>query len=165
MLPHWKRRERPSPVDPARQDLGIYSDIATDPQPLGFSGPMAQGHLTLTETQDVYLIRSQVPKMNMHEVPSFCSLRVSNTTLSGVTKCISNIWEKSKIQAFNKPVRIHCKAGGVSARLVFETRPKCQDFVARFKDDGISYEVDCQFFANAGPTSQPASPSLLKSRK
>ena len=29
----------------------------------------------------------------------------------------------------------------MSARLVFETRAKCQDFVARYKDDGIRYEV------------------------
>ena len=30
----------PSPVDPARQDLGIFSDIVMAPQPLGLSGPM-----------------------------------------------------------------------------------------------------------------------------
>ena len=34
-----------------------------------------------TETQDVDLILSQALKMNMHEVPSFCSFRVNNTTL------------------------------------------------------------------------------------
>ena len=27
VVPHWKRMQRPSPVDPTRQDLGIYSDI------------------------------------------------------------------------------------------------------------------------------------------
>ena len=47
--------------------------------------------------------------------------------------------------AYNKPVRIHCKAGSVSARLVFETRAKSQDFVARYKDDGIPCEVDSPF--------------------
>ena len=43
--------------------------------------------------------------------------------------------------AYNKPVRIHCKSGSVSARLVFEARAKCQHFVARYKDDGIPYEI------------------------
>ena len=33
----------------------------------------------------------------------------------------------------------------MSARLVFETRAKFQDFVARYKDDGIPYEVDSPF--------------------
>ena len=39
--------------------------------------------------------------------------------------------------AYNKLVRIHYKAGSVSVSLVFETRAKCQDFIARYKDDGI----------------------------
>ena len=47
--------------------------------------------------------------------------------------------------AYNKLVRIHCKAGSVSVRLVFETRAKCQDFVARFQDDGITYAIDSPF--------------------
>ena len=33
----------------------------------------------------------------------------------------------------------------MSARLVFGTRAKCQDFVARYKDDGIPFEVDSLF--------------------
>ena len=33
----------------------------------------------------------------------------------------------------------------MSATLVFETRAKCQDFVARYKDDGIPYEIDSPF--------------------
>ena len=47
--------------------------------------------------------------------------------------------------AYSKPVRIHCKAGSVSARLVFETRAKCQDFVARYQHDGIPYEINSPF--------------------
>ena len=47
--------------------------------------------------------------------------------------------------AYNKPVRIHCKAGSVSVRFVFETRAKCQDFVARKEDDGIPYEINSPF--------------------
>ena len=64
---------------------------------------------------------------------------------TGITNWINNLWEKSNIPAFYKPVRIHCKAGSVSARLVFETRGKCQDFVGRYRDDGIPYEIDSPF--------------------
>ena len=79
VLPYWKRMQRPSPVDPARQDLGIYSDIAMAP-PLDLSGPVVQGHLMTTRTQDVDLILSLVPKMNKHEVPSYNGFLANNTT-------------------------------------------------------------------------------------
>ena len=46
---------------------------------------------------------------------------------------------------YNKPVRINCKAGSLSARLVFGTRAKCQDIVARYRNDGIPYEIDSPF--------------------
>ena len=64
-----ERMQRPSPVDPAHQDLGIFLDIAMAPQPPGLSGPMAQGHLMTAEIQDEDLIRSQAPKMNNREAP------------------------------------------------------------------------------------------------
>ena len=63
----------------------------------------------------------------------------------GITKWINNLCEESNMPAYKKPVRIHCKAGSLSARLVFETRAKCQDFVARYKDDGIPYEINSPF--------------------
>ena len=62
--------QRPSPVDQARQDLGIYSDIVMAPQPLDPLGLMAQGHLTTVETQDEDLIRSQALKMNNCSITS-----------------------------------------------------------------------------------------------
>ena len=49
------------------------------------------------------------------------------------------------MQACNKLVTIHCKAGSVSVRFVFETRGKCQDFVARYKDDGIPYGINSPY--------------------
>ena len=58
---------------------------------------------------------------------------------------------ESNIPVYNKPVRIHGEAGSVSARLVFETRAKCQDSVARCKDDGISCEID-RLFCSAKTT-------------
>ena len=51
--------------------------------------------------------------------------------LKGITQWIDTLWEESGMLACNKPERIHCKAGSVSVRLVFETRGKCQDFVVR----------------------------------
>ena len=63
----------------------------------------------------------------------------------GITKWIDNLWEETNMPTFNKPVRIHCKAGSVSVRLVFETRAKCQDFIARYKDDGIPYATNSPF--------------------
>ena len=63
----------------------------------------------------------------------------------GVTKWINSLWEDSNMPAFNKLVRIYCKAGSVSVRLELETRAKCQDFVARYKDDGILHGIDSPF--------------------
>ena len=48
--------------------------------------------------------------------------------------------------ADSRSVTIHCKAGSVSVRFVFETRAKCQDFVARHKDDGIPFAIDSPFY-------------------
>ena len=66
----------------------------------------------------------------------------------GSTKWVNNLWEECNMPAFNKPVkpvRIHCKADSVSVRLVLETRAKCQDLIARCKDDGIPYAIDSPF--------------------
>ena len=71
-----------------------------------------------------------------------------------------SVWEKQTFQSTKKPVRIHCKGGSVSARLVFETRAKCQDFVARYKDDGISYEIDTPFCSTKTTISVRQSKSL-----
>ena len=142
VLPHWKRMQRPYPVDPAWQDLGIYSDIAMAPPPLGRSGPMAQGHLMTIEIQDEDLTRSQAPKMNSREVPFYYGSLGNNTTKGLRSGSIT--FGKNPISC-NKLVRIHCKAGSMSVRLVFETRAKCQDFVARYKDDAIPYAIDSPF--------------------
>ena len=65
--------------------------------------------------------------------------------LKGITKWIDTLRDESNMQACNKPVRIHCRAGFVSVRLVFETRGKCQDFIARYKDDGNPYATNSPF--------------------
>ena len=93
-------------------------------------GPMAQDHLMTIGIRDADLIFPQALLMNMREVPSYYVFPCEQHH-KGITKWIDNLWEESNMPACNKPVRIHCKAGSVSVRLVFETRGKCQDFVAR----------------------------------
>ena len=87
---------------------GLHPNKLTSPLP---QGPMAQGHLMTTETQDVGLILSQALRMNMHEVPSYYSFPCEQYH-AGVTNWINSIWEMSNIPACNKPTRIHCKIGG-----------------------------------------------------
>ena len=103
-----KQMQLPPPAAPVRQALGTYLDKVMGPQPTGPLGPTTWGLLTTTGTQDADLILFQAQRMNMHEVP-FCHIfRVNSSTL-------------------------HCKTGSLSARLVFETRAKCQDFVVDTK--------------------------------
>ena len=64
---------------------------------------------------------------------------------AGVSTWLAKFWATTNIPSFNGPIRFHCKTGSHSARLVFETKTKCQDFVARYKDDGIPYEVNSPF--------------------
>ena len=64
---------------------------------------------------------------------------------AGVSIWLVRIWATSNVPAFNRPIRLHCKTGSLSARFVFETRAKCHDFVARHTDDSISYDVHCPF--------------------
>ena len=99
--------------------------------PLGFHGPGSFDDNRIT--QDAELILSQALMMNMHEALCCYIFRVNTSTL----ECL--------LPAFNKPTRIHCKTNALSARLVFQTRGKCQDFVARCKDDGIPKEVVSPF--------------------
>ena len=50
------------------------------------------------------------------------------------------------MSAHNKPVRIHCKAGSVSVRLVFETRATSQHVVARIQSLLLhQYKYHCPF--------------------
>ena len=60
-----------------QQDPGLHSNKLTAPQP---QGPMAQGHLTTTETHDEGLILPQAQKMNNREVPSYSDFLANNTS-------------------------------------------------------------------------------------
>ena len=121
-----------------RQGPGLHSNKLTASQP---QGPMAQDHLMTTETHHEDLILSPAPKMNNHEVPTYFD-SLANNTSKGLQSGSIPFWEESNMLACNKLVRIHCKVGSASVRLVSETRGKCQDFVARFEDDGIPCAIN-----------------------
>ena len=48
-----------------------------------------------------------------------------------VSSWLKKFLPTTDIPASNRLIRIHCKTGSLSARLAFEIRAKCQDFVAR----------------------------------
>ena len=54
-------------------------------------------------------------------------------------------WIKGALGPTDLLDRIHCNTGTTSAQLVFETRAKRQEFVARFRDVGLPYSVDSPF--------------------
>ena len=76
----------------------------------------------------------------------------------------NSIWEKSNILAFNKPVRFHCKTGGLSARLEDETRAHVRILWldTRLMVSLSELIVQC---STAEPISQSASASHLRTRK
>ena len=87
---------------------------------------MAQNHLMTAETHDeVLILLSSAPKTNNHEVPSYISIHLRTIPLKGL--------QSGSIPFGKNPIcwrvtilsRIHCKAGPVSVRLVFETRGNC----------------------------------------
>ena len=105
---------------------------------------MAQGHLMTVEIRGVDLILSLVPKMNKHEVPSYdCSL--ANNTTKGL-RSGSIIFEKNPMcqPTTNMPEFIAkqdlCRPDSCSKQ---ETNVRT--FLARYKDDGLSYEIYIPF--------------------
>ena len=112
-------------------ELSSLSDIATAPQPLDLSGPMVQGYLMTIGIPDGDVIHSQALLMNMREVPSYYDSRVNSSTLdlrSGAILC----GKGSTCQPTIDLLPLIVKAGSMSVRLVFESRAKCQDCVARY---------------------------------
>ena len=75
-------------------------------------------------------------------MPSCYGSFANNTTKGLRSGSIISVKNQSNMPADSGPDTIHCTAGSMSVRLVFESRSKCQDFVHRFQDDGILYEID-----------------------
>ena len=105
---------------------------------------MLLGHLTLTETQYEDLILSQVQRMNVHEVPLFFDFQVNSITLAcpfGSKSCC----QRPTHQLSASLPELNAKQV-LSARLVFEKRAKCQDFVARYKEDAFAPKLIASFY-------------------
>ena len=127
VLPHWKRMQQPSPVDPAQQDLGTCLDRVLAPQPLNPSNPMNPG-----SSDDNRSTRRRLDTFSSSEDEQSRSAVLLRFPCEqyhkGITIRINDLWERSNMPAYNKPVRIHCKAGSVSVRIVFGTRAKFSRF-------------------------------------
>ena len=139
------------------------SDIAMAPRPLGLSGPMAQRHLmtVLEQVDGSTAAGSHGPGSSddngntrrTHDTFTSPEDEQSRSAVlprfpreqyhKGITKWINDLGGKASMPADNRPVTLRCEAGSVSVRLVFET--KCQDFIVRFEDTGISYPINSPF--------------------
>ena len=64
----------------ARQDPGTFLDMATAPQPLDLSAPLAKGRLMTVEIRGVDLILLRALMTNKREVPYYFDSLVSNIT-------------------------------------------------------------------------------------
>ena len=132
-----KQMQLPPLAVPAQQALGIH--FAT-----GSLGPHGQG-----SSDDNRNTRRRLDTFSSPEdehARSAVLLRFPCEQFrEGVSAWIDSFWATTNAPALSKPTRIHCKTGSMSARLVFETKAKCQDFVARYKDDRIPHEVNSPF--------------------
>ena len=83
-----------------------------------------QGHLKKAGIQDVDSIKLQVQMMK--NARSAVLLRfLCEQCHGGMSACL-----RKTLAPTDLPARIHCKTGTTSARLVFDTRTKCQEIVA-----------------------------------
>ena len=67
----------------------------------------------------------------------------------GVSAWIEKIWATTDATAFSKPIRIHCKTGSLSARLVFETRAKYFGLLGKSEAPLPSQNACATFFAQS----------------
>ena len=95
--------------------------------------PIAQGHLTTTGPQDADWILSFIQTMTMLEVSfQFPCEQIH----AGVSTWLDMFWQRPTNQLSTGLSEFTVNQTPHPPRLVFETRAKCQDIVARFKDDG-----------------------------
>ena len=117
----------------------------------GSLGPMAQGRLMTVEIQGVDLRRSQAPKINKHEVPSYYGSRANNTTKGLRSGLI--IFGKNPICQHSTNLsefivrQVPCRPDWYSKQ-----EPSVQDFVARLKIMASPMKL-IVYFAKAEPIS------------
>ena len=145
VLPHWKRMQRLSLVDPDRQDLGIYSDIAMAPQPLGLSGPVALGHPMIIGIQDADLIPPQALLMNMREVQSYYDSHVNSTILE-LRGGSTLFGKRSNMPADNRPCYYSIvKQVPRRSGLYLNHEPNVKILLSDIKRKAFNYVIDSPF--------------------
>ena len=105
----------------------------TAPRPLGPLGPTALGLRTTAGIQDAELVLSQALMMNMHEVLSYYSFHVNNTTLSFQLDQYQTRQDSLQKQVAYPPDSSLRRE--LNVRILWPGT----------KDDGIPYEVDSPF--------------------
>ena len=124
-----------------QHDPGPQWNKLTAPQP---QGPTAQVPLMTTRTHDEGLILPQAQKMNNHEVPFSCDSLANNNlkeSHSGSIPFGMNLvgWLVTNL------LEVIAKQAPCQSDFFFETRGTCQDFIVRYKDDGIPYAINSPF--------------------
>ena len=127
-----KQVQLPLQAFPGQQDLGLHRLMA--PTATRSHGPRSSDdnrntrrRLDTFSNPDEENARSAVPLHFPCE-----------QFFTGMSTWISKFLATTNMLAPNMPIKTHCKTGSKSACLVFETRAKCQDFVALFRVDGLT---------------------------
>ena len=147
--------QRPSPVFPAQQDLGIYSDIAMAPMaqshlmtvPKQVDGSTAAGFHGPGSSDDNRNTRRRLDTFSSpeDEQPRRAGLLrfPCEQYHKGISKWIKDLGEKANMSADSRHVVIIVKQVPCRSGLFFEARAKCQELIARKKrDDGIPYAMN-----------------------
>ena len=101
---------------------------------------MVQGRLTITETQGVDLTLFKPRERTCAKCRPAYSFRANNTTLEFLCGPMASGKSPTCQPTINLSGFI-AKQCGQSARLVFDTRAECQDFVAHDEDEASSSKL------------------------
>ena len=161
-LPFWKQVHPLAPAASTRQDLGMCSDTVTAPQPLGLSGPMAQGHL-MTERNTRRRLDTFSSPEDEHARSAVLLQFDCDQYHTGVTNWI-NSEAKSNMPAYDKPVRLHCKTDPCQSDTYSKQEQNVRTLWSKIKMM-VSPTKLIVHFAQAEPISLSAGTSRLKTGK
>ena len=116
---------------------GVSGSAGSWPLLEGSTATGSQVLLTKTEKQDADSTKTQVQMMKMHEAPFSYGFLVSNAFLARTRGLKRHSLQPTSQKGSTAKEELN------SDRIVFETRAKCQDFVARSKI--LTYSVNSLF--------------------
>ena len=102
---------------------------------------MAPGHLVTVEIRDADLIFPQTLTMSMREVPSCYGSHANNTTKGSRSRSIISVTNPTCQPTINMSQFI-AKQVPYQPDLYLKHEAKCQEFVVRYEDDGIPFEIN-----------------------